>query len=494
MPNIIKKHFPNNAKQWKVYSLIAFPVMFGALIYSLNGFIDNFMVGSIKGGAASLSAANTWSGMLFAVLASICATGSIFVSQYYNKGDFDNAIKIQKLRMVLCLTVSLSLGSIAVINPALLIRFALGNGNSNTADYQAILDYGESYIRIIAFTWIFASISMPASLSLSETGRGKFVFWVALCGLIMNIIGNYLLINVFHFGVKGAAYSTLASRITTFIAYQTIILLLKFELFINPLTLFKIGKNIFKQYFRRSFLLIFSSLTFILIEIRVPLFARAYPIGSIGEGAGAVSVFALTFAIMNIFLTGFSAISANAANFVGKELGKGNLKQALIHSDQLKGFNTSIAIGISLLFFGLTFAIPSFNFLAEHEPAKRAILKNVQYTSWVICVLYPLWVLLETSRINSLSGGKVNVQTIVDFTYGIVQIIYLIVLVYWVIPTTHMSLSISFLSFSALDVILVIAFEITYWKLNWNINITEEFAQAEVDISKDNYKVHISHE
>jgi Na+-driven multidrug efflux pump len=42
-----------------MYSLIAFPVMMGALIYSLNGFIDNFMVGSIKGGATALSAANT---------------------------------------------------------------------------------------------------------------------------------------------------------------------------------------------------------------------------------------------------------------------------------------------------------------------------------------------------------------------------------------------------------------------------------------------------
>jgi Na+-driven multidrug efflux pump len=196
----------------------------------------------------------------------------------------------------------------------------------------------------------------------------------------MNIIGNYLLIFIFKFAIKGVAFSTLTSRITTFFAYQIIMLALKFELFVNPLTLFKIGKNILRQYFKRSFFLIFSSLTFILIELRLPLFSRGYPIGSLGPGAGAMSVFALTFAIMNIFLTSFSAISATAANFVGKELGKGNLKQALINSDQLKGFNTSISIFLSLIFFALTFAIPSMGFLATNEPSKDIILQNVKYT------------------------------------------------------------------------------------------------------------------
>jgi Na+-driven multidrug efflux pump len=133
-------------------------------------------------------------------------------------------------------------------------------------------------------------------------------------------------------------------------------------------------------------------------------------------------------------------------------------------------------------------------FLATNEPSKDIILQNVKYTCWVICLLYPIWVLLETSRINSLSGGKVNVQTAIDFIYGFAQIIYLTILIIYVIPYTNWGLPIAFLVFSAFDILLMVAFEIAYKKLNWNINVTEEFAQAEIDVSKDNYKVHISHE
>jgi Na+-driven multidrug efflux pump len=90
--------------------------------------------------------------MLFGVLAAICATASIFVSQYYNKGDFNNALRIQRLRIVSCLIVSLSLALVALINPGLLIRTALGSSSKDPIDYKNIVNYGEEYIRIIALT------------------------------------------------------------------------------------------------------------------------------------------------------------------------------------------------------------------------------------------------------------------------------------------------------------------------------------------------------
>ncbi len=497
MPNVIKKHFPSSITRWKLYALIAFPVMFSSLIYSLNGFVDNFMVGSLKGGAAALSAANTWTGIVMAIITGICATGSIFVSQYFNKGDFEHARQVQRLRIVLSLGITIPFALMAILAPNILIKLMLGENTNSSLEYSQILEYGIEYIRLIAFVWLLYSISVPISLSLSETGHGKYVLGISCLGLTMNIVGNYLLLNVFNFGMTGIAISTLMARGTTFIGYQLSVYLLKFGLFINPFSLLKIKKNIWKQYFKRSFFLFFSSFTFVLIEIRVPLFARAYPIGSIGHpgsGVGAMSVFALTFAIMNIFLTSFSGISATAANFVGKELGKNNLKQALINSDELKGFNTTVSIIISLIFFATTFAIPSLGFLAKNEPSKDIILQNVKTTCWVICLLYPIWVLLETSRINSLSGGKVNIQTSIDFIYGFLQLIFLVIMVYFIIPNTTWTLAISFLVFSSFDILLLIAFEICYKKLNWNVNVTEEFAKAEIDVSKDNYKLHISHE
>ena len=495
MINIIRRHFPSNKHKWKLYALITFPVMFSSLIYSLNGFIDNFMVGSIRGGVSSLSAANSWTAILFGILAAISMTGSIFFAQYYNSGDLENAKRVQRIRILLSFIMALLFAIMTWILPRAMIILILGNNkNIDPVDYQRIVNLGVQYIRIISVTWILSSISMPISLSLSETGRGKYVLCVAAGGLIMNIIGNYLLIYIYKYGVMGAAISTVLSKLTTFIIYQCIISSKKIKLFINPLTIFEIGKRIFKQYFMRSFLLIFTSFTYILIELRLPLFSRAYPIGSLGVGAGALSVFALTFAVMNIFMTTFSAISANAANFIGKELGLGNLEKAKKNSDELKGFNTFISVILSIIFFSLTFTIPYLSFLASGEVSKNIILENVKYTSWVVCAIYPVWVWLESSKINSLSGGKVNIQTWIDFLFQCLSLLLLLFMTYWVIPKFNLSLVTSFAIFSSFDVFLLIAFEINYHKLKWNVNITKEYGQSEVDVSRDNYKLHISHE
>lgn len=85
----------------------------------------------------------------------------------------------------------------------------------------------------------------------------------------------------------------------------------------------------------------------------------------LGTGVSGLAVLALTGAIMNIFTTTFAAAPAMAANFVASELGKGNLEQAKINSDEIKGFNTVVASGLSLLLLAFSFIVPHMTFMVS---------------------------------------------------------------------------------------------------------------------------------
>lgn len=119
-----------------------------------------------------------------------------------------------------------------------------------------------------------------------------------------------------------------------------------------------------------------------------------YPVGStnLGEGVSGLAVLALTGAIMNIFTTTFAAAPAMAANFVASELGKGNLEQAKINSDEIKGFNTVVAAGLSLLLLAFSFIVPHMEFMVSAGEGgatgtkldTHAFLEQVSYSTMAI--------------------------------------------------------------------------------------------------------------
>ena len=78
-----------------------------------------------------------------------------------------------------------------------------------------------------------------------------------------------------------------------------------------------------------------------------------------------MSVVALSGSIMSIFTVTMNALASMAANFVGSELGKGNIEQALSNSKELKGFNTTMAIGLAIIGISFAFATPSMSFLSH---------------------------------------------------------------------------------------------------------------------------------
>ena len=140
----------------------------------------------------------------------------------------------------------------------------------------------------------------------------------------------------------------------------------------------------------------FTSILF--ITLRNVFYTYAYPIGSLGTGVGALAVFSLAGAIMNVFMTSFNSIAIMSSIFVGQEFGKGNLKQARKNSDELKGFNLLISLVFATLAIIFALILPSINFLSKDQYKdgqlvfdSHAQIKQISYSIIVMSSFYPLW-------------------------------------------------------------------------------------------------------
>jgi len=129
------------------------------------------------------------------------------------------------------------------------------------------------------------------------------------------------------------------------------------------------------------------------------LYNDAYQIkDSLGTGVDGYSIMALTGSITNIFTTTFNALAAMAAVFVGSHLGKKNFKQAKINSDELKGFNTSMAVllAIALSIFAALLPYMTFFTKEQYDASGNITLDNVrllvqvQRSLWVVAIFYPM--------------------------------------------------------------------------------------------------------
>jgi len=133
------------------------------------------------------------------------------------------------------------------------------------------------------------------------------------------------------------------------------------------------------------------TVTFFIIY-RTSIYSLGYPPGSLGVGVSGLSVVSLTGALMNIFTVTFSSLSSMSSRFVGSELGKGNINQARINADQLKGFATLASAFMAIILVIFASLVPYMNFLAESKVGfdGHAQLTQVSRSLYIIAFFYPI--------------------------------------------------------------------------------------------------------
>ncbi|UVD81430.1 MATE family efflux transporter [Mycoplasma iguanae] len=492
----VKKFFPENKQKWLIYMKYSLPVIFSALLFSLNGFVDNFMVTHIANGVTSLSYANAWSGIIAGIVGGINFVGYVITGQYIGANKINRVKEIVRLRFLISFASTLIFVFFGIfMSRQLVMLFAAEPETGNLTgialeqiqnEFKQTIDNSVKYLRLITIAWIILSWTSPLSSLLNETGNGKWGMYSSIVSLLTNIFLNIILMRVLNMGVEGAAYASIAARIVavfgdTYFVYKRIP-----NFLINPLTSYKISRKIWKHFLKRSYAsLMVSSLT-IMIIFRAKFFNTAYPQGSMGDPQWALSaalVLGLTSSISEIFTTTFFAIGSNVTLFVGQLLGKREFDQAKKNANELKGFHTMVAFLFSLLLIILIFIIPHISGIdqavgehlkiTEQLKAKAFYRFELQMTLVTIVILNPFWMWFVTSSRLISSGGKANLSSTMEIICEIIVICWAAIVCLLIVPATNIPLYQAYFLFFLGDFVKLIIYESVYFRVDWARHIDD---------------------
>lgn len=194
---------------WKKVLWIGLPVALQNLINTILNLCDTLMISSLgENFISSVGLANKVFFVFNLLLFGIVSGCSIMASQFYGKGDSKGLSKIFGFSLLLSLIGGLLFFIPSVIMPKQIINIFTKS--------ESFIEIGGAYLRIVAVSYVFTSVSMAITGLLKSVNRTRVPMLVTLGCVAVNIFFNY----IFIFGkfgaprleANGAAIGTIISR------------------------------------------------------------------------------------------------------------------------------------------------------------------------------------------------------------------------------------------------------------------------------------------
>lgn len=497
----IKSYFPSTRGEWIKYTLTSLPIIFAAMILSINSFVDNFMATSISGGNQALSYSNQWTQYCSGIISATTLVGSALFGQYLGLGDNVKIREVIRVRVLIAWIIALIFVVPALFAPHFLIDVASGFDKNLDQD---IANSAVIYLRVITISWILQALFYTLSMIIRESGYGKISLFASIISLGINVIFNSIFTYAIGMGILGLAISTIISLVVPIVFIYVFIILKDKRLIFNPLKIFVISKIVWIQIGKRIPTFILATIGSVAITTRFIFWNIGYSTGRVGSNPeyylSAANVLGISGMFFNIFWTTFESINANVAIFVGRELGNSNFERAKINAKQLQGFHLTLACILGLMLFLLSFAIEKMTFLTQgytqqleqslinnygevegkkefiriKSSAIKEYMENLKWTIWPLAWNMPMWIWYITkSRIIS-GGGKTNVVSLVDAINGFIQIGWIALINFVIAKHTSIVFPWAYAIFFLSDLLKVPLFEILYRKIQWARNLTFE--------------------
>lgn len=296
---------------------ISIPIAIQNLITFSVSMADTIMVGSL--GEINLSATAIANHLQFILIVMIFGVGggaSVMASQYYGKKDIDSIHKVMSIMYRVCI-----LFTIIFILAAIFVPYQFMN--IFTTDKQVIIQ-GVKYLRIIAISYIFYSITNCTISVLRSVKTVKISLVVYSISLLVNIFFNWILIfgkfGIKPMGIQGAAIATVMSRLTEFIIVFIFITRFEKKICLKLKNLIKIDKVMVKNFTKISMPIILNELFWAIGSSMISII-----VGRMGrEVVAANSINNVTNQFATLFIFGLSSASSV---IIGNTIGEGDYEK-----------------------------------------------------------------------------------------------------------------------------------------------------------------------
>ncbi len=324
-------------KFYKTLLKIAIPVTLQSMLQASFSIIDQVMIGQL--GEASISSVGLCGNftLIFTVIIGAVSTvAGILMAQFIGSDD---------KREAWCSFWVSTLTSIIISSLFFLSSFLFTKNilSLYTKDFE-VIDVGQVYFKIIAFTYIPMAIANIVSSYLRCNEHATIPFISSFISVLINTSLNHMFIFNYDMGIKGAALATLISQLVNllFIIIGFIYITRKDK----PIVCLKFNKLSLNDYLIMIFPILISEFLWSLGQnVESSIYGHL--------STSSLAAYTLTCPIQGLFVGALSGLSAAAAIMIGKQLGKKDYDSAYNDSKKIMylGLVLSICISFILMIF-----------------------------------------------------------------------------------------------------------------------------------------------
>lgn len=189
------------------------PLFFEQLLVMLVGIMDTFIV-SYAGEAAvsGVSLVNSFNTIFIYLFTALASGGAVVIAQYIGSQDKKNSI-LSSSQLLMFSTIFSCVLSLVVLffqRPILVSLFGRVD--------KEVMDACMTYLRISAYSYPFIAMYNAGASLYRSMAKTKTTMNISLASNLINVIGNYIGVFVFHAGVAGVAVPSLLARAFSAIA------------------------------------------------------------------------------------------------------------------------------------------------------------------------------------------------------------------------------------------------------------------------------------
>ncbi|AIQ16708.1 multidrug transporter [Paenibacillus sp. FSL H7-0357] len=384
----------------KGFLLLSLPIGLQSMLTSITNTFASLMVGQL--GDLQVSAVSL-AGQVFFILnlmiVGIVSGSTIFLSQYYGKGDQHNLKIASAVAFALVLAVSALFTLIGLLFPAEVLHIF--------SNEQEVVEQAANYLQTVCISYLPTGLSLACTMIYRNIGRAGLPLRITLLTIIIDIILSYMLIFGYAglpvLGIQGAAVAIVIAR-TIEMLITTSILYSKFKSFAPTLrNLFSAKKEFLAVFFKTSAPVILNETVW---SIGYALYSVVfYHMGyAVGAAVGIAKV------LEQLLIALFIGTGQAAAIILGQTIGEGKPEKAPYYSNRMA---TYTALGGVLLGIIMMTCVPLFLNLYQ------AISQEVRDTI-VLIVIY-LAVIMPIKGMNFIhimgtlrAGGDTKMCFIID--------------------------------------------------------------------------------
>lgn len=313
---------------------LALPFCFQSLMIASVAASDALMLGSVEQNAMSaVSLATQIQFVQNLILSGVTVAESILGSQYWGKKDRKTMNDIFSLSIRLSSIISLFFFVACLVFPRQLMMLYTNE--------ESLISIGAQYLNVAALSYLLVGIIQPYTIMSKVSGHVKTSVALSCTGVVVNIIFNYILINVLNLGAVGAANATNVARIielclNVYVSLKPTYIKLKLS------SLFKTNKVITKDFIKCMIPLMLASLLWGLGFTSYTSF-----MGHLGEDAAAAN--SVTAVIRDLVCAANDGLANGGGILVGNELGAGNLDKGKLYGYRLVRLSFVIGIASGLI-------------------------------------------------------------------------------------------------------------------------------------------------